>query len=148
MRTYSQPLVIILGVLGMIPFVFSAYLSLTAKTFLDVSGTHLFTTYSALILSYLSGMLWGQVIHKEKSTSGSYLLICSNVLSYGAWASLIINVPELSIALLLLGFISVFWVDARWIKFKGNSHTRYTNMRFLLTIFVCVLHLLVLFPHY
>ncbi|MBD5769611.1 DUF3429 domain-containing protein [Marinomonas colpomeniae] len=147
MRTSSSILSLQLSVLGIIPFAFSTYLSWTNQMLFDESGSYLFTTYSAIILSFLSGTLWGQCINKRISTMSQYLLISSNVIALGAWFSLLLEVSSLSIALLLLGFISLFWVEARSLREENSVHSRYLNMRFGITLIVCVLHLLMLYPH-
>ncbi|MBR7889059.1 DUF3429 domain-containing protein [Marinomonas sp. A79] len=148
MRTPNSYLTIILGVLGIIPFAAATYISWNNHTFLGFSGFTLFSTYSAVILSFLSGALWGQLIHKDISPLGRFLFISSNVLALAAWASLLIHIPSLSIALLLLGFMSVFWVEARTLVLIRSPNARYLNMRFVITIIVCVLHLAMLYPHY
>jgi hypothetical protein len=148
MRTSASSLTLTLATLGIIPFVFATYLSWSNDVFLDKSGLDLFITYSAIILSFMAGTLWGQRIHKDSNTLSKYVLISSNVIALGAWFSLLIDVPVLSIALLFLGFISIFWVEAKSLKQSEYSDSRYLNMRLLLTLFVCVLHLLVLYPHH
>lgn len=147
MRTSSSILSLQLSVLGIIPFAFATYLSWTDQTFFNESGAYLFTTYSAIILSFLSGTLWGQCINKRISTMSQYLLISSNVIALGAWCSLLLDVSPLSIALLLLGFISLFWAELRSLREEDNGHSRYLNMRFGITLIVCVLHLFMLYPH-
>jgi len=138
----------LLGMLGLIPFVFAMYLSLIDGSFLGKSGHYIFITYSAIILSFLGGTLWGQFIHKSLHPFTKYLLISSNLITLGAWLSLLLELPTLSIALLLLGFISTFWVEARSLKSIIDPNSRYLNMRFALTIAVSVLHLFMLYPRY
>ena len=147
MRTSASFLTVILATLGMIPFVFATYLSWSNQVFFEKSGLDLFITYSAIILSFMGGTLWGQFIHKNIGSLSRYVLISSNFLAIGAWFSLLIDVPVLSIGLLFLGFISTFWVEARSLKHNESANARYLNMRFTVTIVVCVLHLLVLYPH-
>lgn len=147
MRTSASTHPIVLASFGVIPFIFATYLSWANGTFFGVSGLELFITYSAIILSFMAGTLWGQRIQKDMNPLSKYVLISSNTISLGAWLSLLIDVPVLSIALLFLGFISLFWVEARSLKQSESSDARYLNMRFFLTIIVCVLHLLVLYPH-
>lgn len=147
MRTSASTLTAILAVLGVIPFVFATYLSWSGQVFFEKSGLNLFITYSAIILSFMGGTLWGQFIHKNIDALSRYVLISSNFLAIGAWFSLLIYVPVLSIGLLFLGFISTFWVEVRALKHNESTNARYLNLRFIVTIIVCVLHLLVLYPH-
>ena len=148
MRTSASFLPILLSGLGLIPFLFAMYISWIDSAFLGKSGHEIFTTYSATILSFLGGTLWGQFIHKTLNPLTKYLLISSNLITLGAWLSLLLEMPTLSIALLLLGFISTFWVEARFLKSIIAPDSRYLNMRFALTIAVSVLHLFMLYPHY
>ncbi|MCB5162715.1 DUF3429 domain-containing protein [Marinomonas algarum] len=148
MRTPNTSLTTLLGVLGIIPFAAATYFSWIGQPFLGLSGYTLFSTYSAIILSFLGGALWGQLIHKEINSLGRFLLISSNLLALAAWVALLIGIPSLSIAILLLGFMSVFWVEARSLKLIRSPNAPYLNMRFVITIIVCVLHLIMLYPHY
>ena len=151
MRASASPYTMILGAMGLIPFVFATYLSWTNATFFDRSGLYLFITYGAIILSFLSGTLWGQFVHKESSPVSKYLLISSNVVAVAAWFSLLLDIQVLSIALLFLGFISTFWGEARFarqVESAALPASPYLTMRFVLTLIVCVLHLLVFYPSY
>ncbi len=150
MRVSASPYTFILGTMGLVPFLFATYLSWTNQTFFDRSGLYLFITYGAIILSFLSGSLWGQFVHRESSPLSMYLLISSNVVAVAAWFSLLLDIQVLSIALLFLGFISTFWGEARF-AFAKQTHAEnspYLTMRFVLTLVVCVLHLLVFYPSY
>ncbi|BFM50762.1 DUF3429 domain-containing protein [Marinomonas sp. THO17] len=148
MRASASPYTMILGAMGLIPFVFATYLSWTDTTLFDRSGLYLFITYGAIILSFLSGTLWGQFIHKESSLVSKYLLISSNVVAVAAWFSLLLDIQVLSIALLFLGFISTFWGEARFAREADTEVSPYLTLRFVLTMIVCVLHLLVFYPSY
>ncbi|WP_394181985.1 DUF3429 domain-containing protein [Marinomonas posidonica] len=148
MRTSASPYTFILGAMGLIPFLCATYLSWTNQTFFDRSGLYLFITYGAIILSFLSGTLWGQFVHRESSPLSIYLLISSNVVAVAAWFSLLLDIQVLSIALLFLGFISTFWGEARFARQNHSENSPYLTMRFVLTLIVCVLHLLVFYPSY
>jgi len=148
MRTSDSPMTLTLAVLGIIPFAFATYLSWVHQTFFEKSGLYLFASYSAIILSFLAGTLWGQLIHKDNTLFSKSLLIGSNIITLGAWCSLLLDASTLSISLLFLGFISIFWLEARALKLVKETPTSYINMRFSITAVVCILHLLVLYPHY
>ncbi|NMT18328.1 DUF3429 domain-containing protein, partial [Vibrio parahaemolyticus] len=51
-----------LGYLGLVPFVFSLGLIFTDISLFNLSGQQFFIAYSAVILSFLSGILWGNGI--------------------------------------------------------------------------------------
>ncbi|WP_187424839.1 DUF3429 domain-containing protein [Marinomonas sp. IMCC 4694] len=138
----------LLGSLGVIPFATATYLNWQNETFLGWSGHELFSTYSAMILSFLSGALWGQLVHKQVSTFGKWLLLSTKLIALAAWLALLMHTTALAIALLLLGFMSIFWLEVRANTLIQPSHSHYFNMRFVITLVVCVLHLLMLYPHY
>lgn len=146
MRSY-QPVVITLATLSILPFLLATYLNLANDTLFGKTGVTFFATYGAIILSFISGVLWGRVIEQPEHNTGKTLLISSNIILLSAWCSLLMNTPELSVVLLLLGFISLYWIEARWLK-PTKTIKPYLSMNFGLTSIVCVMHLLVLYPHY
>lgn len=148
MRTASRPLIILLSIFSFLPFILATGLSITGVTFLGKTGIELFVLYSAIILSFLSGMTWGQILESPVKKSGRKILISGSLLTFAAWFSLLLDIPELSIAILLLGFVSIFWVEARWLKLLSIPQSYYSRMRFTLTALVCTLHLFVLFPYH
>lgn len=147
MRSY-KPVMATLAVLGIFPFLFATYLSLVNGSFLGKSGVTLFATYAAVILSFVGGTMWGRLIELPESRNGAKLLICSFVTVFCAWISLLLKTPELSVVLLLLSLITIFWVDARWLKQANNAKPYYTSLNFGLTSVTSIMHLLVLYPHY
>jgi|GEM_PF-1451998 len=146
MRPY-KPVVMTIATLSILPFVLATYFSLANTDFLGKAGVTLFATYGAVVLSLLSGIIWGRIIELPESKHGRKLLVSCNVILLSAWVSLLMNTPELSVALLLLGFVSIYWVEARWLK-PSNANKPYMSMHFGLTTVVCIMHLLVLYPHY
>lgn len=147
MRSY-KPIVATLAVLGIIPFLFTTYLSLTNGSFLGKSGVTLFASYAAVMISFIGGTMWGRLIELPESRTGAKLLICSFIAVFFAWVSLLLKTPELSVVLLLLSLITIFWVDARWLKQSNNAKPYYTSLNFSLTSVISIMHLLVLYPHY
>jgi hypothetical protein len=147
MRSY-KPVMATLAVLGIFPFLFATYLSLVNGSFLGKSGVTLFATYAAVILSFVGGTMWGRLIELPESRNGAKLLICSFVTVFFAWVSLLLKTPELSVVLLLLSLITIFWIDARWLKHANNAKPYYTSLNFGLTSVTSIMHLLVLYPHY
>ena len=146
MRFY-KPVVVTLAALSIIPFTLATYLNFSNNTLAGYTGVTIFATYGAVILSFLSGVIWGRVIEQPENGAGKLLLVSSNIVLLSAWCSLLLKTPELSIVLLLLGFISLFWLEARWVK-PSYVNKAYATLHFSLTSIVCVMHLLVLYPHY
>ena len=143
-----KPVVFTLATLSILPLLFATYLSLAHQSFLGKSGITLFATYGAIILSFLGGGIWGQVIQQPESNNGKKLLLSAYLIMTAAWVSLLFITPELSVAFLLLGLITVFWVEVRWLKQLNKDKSYHFSLRFGLTSVASILHLLVLYPHY
>ena len=141
----SRPVILTLGFLGLIPFIGS-----TLAYFLDLTNginiQAIFITYSAVILSFLCGAIWGQVLEQPAQAKGKPLLVCSNIIALIAWLGLLLEQPHLSLLALLGGYVSVFWLEVRWLRQLRADTSYYPNMRFILTVIVCAMHLLMLYP--
>lgn len=148
MRTSSRYLITTLGFLGLAPFVASMIAYHVDWFHASSISQKLFISYGAIILSFLSGAVWGQVIEQPYQAKGRILLIGSNLVTIGAWIALIVEQPQLSLLLLLLGYVSLFWTEVRWLKMLRTDNSFYPGMRFVLTAIVCSLHVLMLYPRY
>ena len=133
-----------LGYLGLLPFIGSIILVLADKQLFGLSGQQIFIAYSAVILSFLSGILWGTVIGNFQSKFGMASLILSNVFALMAWAALLLG-THYSIAIVLLetGFIAV-WIAEKYMSETNNivNPNGYQTLRNRLTIGVIVMHLI------
>ena len=148
MRNSSRSLIQTLGVLGLVPFIAS-----TLTFHFDFYGhgffaQSVFVAYSAVILSFLSGAIWGQVLEQPFQSKGKALLVGSNIVAILAWCGLLIHQPHMSLLLLLCGYISIFWLEVRWLKQIRPDQSFYPSLRFLLTLLVCAMHLLMLYPKF
>lgn len=143
-----KPVVFTLAILSILPLFFTTYLSLTHKMFLDTSGITLFAMYGAIVLSFLCGVIWGQVIEQPENNNGKKLLISSYLIMSAAWIALLFKTPELSVVFLLLGLITIFWVEVHWLKPENSEKSYHFSLHFCLTTVASILHLLVLYPSY
>ena len=122
---------IILGWLGVTPFVFSSFLVIINNQYvyeMKIIGL----LYASIILSFLGAVHWGFLLKNEKSES--FLWFWGIFTSLLAWISLIIIVvfkifyiPSL---FLTLGFVAALFIDMK-IFLKS---TWYSNLRVKLTI--------------
>lgn len=108
---------------------------------------YIFISYSAIILSFLAGILWskGKIDSQHKVSKAA--IFFSNLIALSAWASLIlINFSSMltmfAVALLLGGFGSLLLAE-RALNIDSQD-TNYWRMRLLLTMIVIVVHALVL----
>ncbi|MBM6551431.1 DUF3429 domain-containing protein [Marinomonas ostreistagni] len=146
MRISSRPIIMTLGYLGLVPFIASTVIHLTGWMRTELEPQTVFITYSAIILSFLCGALWGQVIEQPMQPRGRTLLVCSNIVALVAWLGLLIQQPHMSLLALFCGYVSVFWLEVRWLKQLRADNSYYPSMRFALTTIVCSMHLLMLYP--
>ncbi|MGF1848694.1 DUF3429 domain-containing protein [Vibrio lentus] len=132
-----------LGYMGLIPFLFGLLLSLTDSQFLGLSGETLFITYSVVILSFLSGILWGSGIENFESQSSNKALIPSNVIVLVAWLAVLLGEQKefLTTLLLIIGYIAV-WQAEKSMREESQSQgpDGYFDMRTRLTSSVVLMH--------
>ncbi|MDN2667350.1 DUF3429 domain-containing protein [Vibrio sp. 14N.309.X.WAT.E.F5] len=132
-----------LGYMGLIPFLFGLVLSLTDSQFLGLSGETLFITYSVVILSFLSGILWGSGIENFESQSSNKALILSNVIVLFAWLAVLLGEQKefLTTLILITGYI-VVWRAERSMREENQSEgpDGYFDMRTRLTSSVVLMH--------
>ncbi|CDU04875.1 hypothetical protein VCR14J2_390039 [Vibrio coralliirubri] len=132
-----------LGYMGLIPFLFGLLLSLTDSQFFSFSGESLFITYSVVILSFLSGILWGNGIDNFESQSSNKALILSNVIVLAAWLAVLLGEQQefLTTLILIIGYIAV-WRAERSMREENQSEgpDGYFDMRTRLTSSVVLMH--------
>ena len=132
-----------LGYMGLIPFLFGLLLSLTDSQSFSLSGETLFITYSVVILSFLSGILWGNGIENFESQSSNKALILSNVIVLAAWLAVLLGEQQefLTTLILILGYIAV-WRTERSMREENQSEgpDGYFDMRTRLTSSVALMH--------
>ena len=132
-----------LGYMGLIPFLFGLLLSLTDSQFLGLSGETLFIAYSVVILSFLSGILWGNGIENFESQSSNKALILSNVIVLVSWLAVQLGEQKefLTTLILIIGYIAV-WRAERSMREENQSEgpDGYFDMRTRLTSSVVLMH--------
>ncbi|CDU11547.1 DUF3429 domain-containing protein [Vibrio coralliirubri] len=132
-----------LGYMGLIPFLFGLLLALTDSQLFSLSGETLFITYSVVILSFLSGILWGNGIENFESQSSNKALILSNVIVLAAWLAVLLGEPQefLTTLILIIGYIAV-WRAERSMREENQSEgpDGYFDMRTRLTSSVVLMH--------
>ena len=167
-QSVSQ-LVNLLGFAGLIPFVVPVVLmvqgALAASGFESAAlfglyAPYVFITYSAIILSFLCGALWGKTVSGRCRQTSNAVLIFSNLIALCAWSCtlLIYLAPIMSIfavTLLLAGFLAVLFCErefelmaAQAAQEESDENFRlssYWKMRVQLTLMVSALHLVVVY---
>jgi len=139
--------IISLGCLGLAPFIAATWLIISGSHFFSLDPLLLFGSYSAIILTFLGGVLWGRGLTVSNPQLRIGLLLSSNVVALIAWTSLLLagGLTTATLTVLMLGFAVVYGIE-RLVREPDNQDylAVYTNLRGLLTALVTGLHLLVL----
>jgi hypothetical protein len=149
-------LMICLGYLGLIPFLIPLWrmivavsqgLGVDSASLYGLYAPYVFITYSAVILSFLAGILWAKSRFNKQHKASKAAIIFSNIMAISAWISLIIinysqMLTMLAVALLLGGFGSLLLAE-RSLNIDSDD-TKYWRMRLVLTMIVIAAHSLVL----
>ena len=132
-----------LGYLGLIPFAFGLLLILLDAQFFSLGGEQLFVSYSVVILSFLSGVLWGRAIDYPEQSLSRKALLLSNVFLLIAWAALLQGAGSTSLTIIVLaaGYIAVWFSEYQLRPQPQNQLPEgYMGMRGILTSSVVLMH--------
>lgn len=129
-RTKVQQL---LGYAGLIPFVFIAVWCAVVGGEVNQAALWLFTSYSAIILSFLAGTLW-----HAKSEQATLLMVLSNAFAIGAWLAIAL-LDVNAILFLILSFVTLLVVELKLANHQAQG--AYVKLRIILTTIVISLHI-------
>ena len=133
---------------GILPFLIAILMVALGSTLFSVSGELLFVTYSAIILTFMAGTLWGQCSHSaESATDHRIPIVVSNIWAIIAWLCVIliqVNEALLSVVILLLalGYFHIL-IQEKKVNLLVASES-YLTLRTQVTCKVIILHLLLL----
>jgi hypothetical protein len=139
----NQRLISSLSFFGLLPFFGAAFLMMAGILPLMMDPKKIFVGYSVIILAFLSGSLWGQVLDQADSIPSRVILVASNLIALLGWASLGLSNYSLVIATLSLGYILILSLEYSFasLLFDDVSHT-YFKLRCKLTTIVLLTHVL------
>jgi hypothetical protein len=128
----------LLGVAGLLPFVACAIAALSKGPY-EAIGLAALIGYGAVILAFLGGVHWGVVLAPAASPRLQRLRLALGVVpSLIGWAALglgIASLPELALALLILGFGGTVVVESRWAR-ESLLPSGYMGLRWMLSVVV------------
>ena len=130
-------LIKLLTYLGALPFFLAIYLSFTQQTFLGVEGVQWFLTYGLVILSFMAGTLWGQVVND--SVRVKRIALGTNVITLVAWFAFLLNAPPIVLLLIALGFLALYLLEL-FVMSHIKRPNYYLGLRFRVTALVVVAH--------
>ena len=137
----NSKIALYLGYLGLAPFVLSLLLVNFTVDFQDAS-TRGFTLYSAIIISFMSGIHWGIALLKNQDCHIRF--IASIMPPILAWAAVLFFPLPFLLGALGLVHLAELKID-RVLFGYPEIQTWYFRMRFRLTSLVIVLHLIMIF---
>ncbi|MFT5720819.1 MAG: hypothetical protein ACI9W6_001119 [Motiliproteus sp.] len=151
----------LLGDLGVLPFmvltglIANGHFSGQGVQSASLFGLHalsVFTAYSAVILSFLSGALWerSRLAESKRRTASATtsLILFSNLVALTAWVCLLLIpiapiMTLFALCALIAGFLSLLWIELSSGKIRLTSISSYGSMRLRITITVVLLHALI-----
>lgn len=127
----------LLTYLGATPFFLAIFISLSNHSFLGVEGSKWFLTYGLVILTFMAGTLWGQVVNL--STKVKRIALASNAITLAAWFAFLLADTAVVLIIIALGFVALYLLE-----FFVISHTKrpdyYLGLRLKVTALVVVAH--------
>jgi hypothetical protein len=119
---------------GATPFAVPALLYLFGINQLPLLGAlqPIVASYGLVILSFMAGVHWGQVIHQAR---WHQLLIISNVITLSGWFAFLTANITLLWCVLMLGFVALLLVDRRLLAADLITQV-YWQLRVLVTAIV------------
>ncbi|PWQ96468.1 DUF3429 domain-containing protein [Leucothrix pacifica] len=134
-------LIKLLTYLGAAPFFLAAGLSFAGNTFLGVTASQWFLSYGLVILSFMAGTLWGQVINEQSHIKA--IAIATNAITLAAWFTFLLGSPSLTLVMVALGFVALYLLEATFMK-PLNKPSYYLSLRRNVTTLVVIAHGLML----
>ncbi len=133
-----------LGWLGLLPLAMTLFYAWIKDPAIP---TLLFLAFSAVLLSFVAGAQWGQVLFSPADDADLRpVLAISAMVSLTAWTALFLGVPLLSTAALMGGYLLSYAVENRFLA--AAQPTWYRQMRLYLTTGVVLLHGFMILRHF
>lgn len=125
-----------LGCAGLIPFI-SLPLSVVLDLLSYSLAAHYFTLYSAIILSFLGGVLWFSSLVEKNTQHMIYVAMLPSIM---AWLALILLPISFSIPILSVCFVGLIFYEQKFLLMPESLVKEYTRLRWFLTIVVTGAH--------
>ncbi|MGR6870753.1 DUF3429 domain-containing protein [Pseudomonas sp. HK3] len=132
----------LLTYLGAVPFFLAIGLDLFNYPFLGVDGTQWFITYSLVILSFMGGTLWGQVVNQ--SIDVKRVALASNTVTLTAWFAFLLASTQAALITFALGFIALYVLEMLVMRHVSRPHY-YLGLRLRVTAFVVMAHCVMIY---
>ena len=137
-----HPLAILLGVLGLIPFVLMGIGSVSYNADSSLAAVRGLIAYGGVILSFLGGVHWGFTLTEEDAPPLVRARLGLGVLpAMVGWAAILFSIisrPVFGIAVLIAGMIATIIVETRAQK-RDLMPSGYLALRWVLTVVVVLI---------
>lgn len=151
----NDPLVLLLGLLGLVPFLVCAYLAVAWREPADARAMIALIAYGAVILSFLGGVHWGFALTEPPASLAGLAPIPTRqdpahrpriglgvLPSLIGWLALLIAVlasaPVIALCVLIAGFLATNIAEQSGYR-RGWVPGRYLWLRWFLTVVVVAL---------
>lgn len=155
MMRANDPLVLLVGLLGLIPFLVCAYLASAWRGAADGQAMIALIAYGAVILSFLGGVHWGFALAEPPASLAGLAPVPSRqdpahkpriglgvVPSLVGWVALVVGVlgsaPVIALCILIAGFLAANIGEHSGYR-RGWVPARYLWLRWVLTTVVVAL---------
>jgi hypothetical protein len=131
-----------LGFAGLLPFIILSVLAFNHSLLAPEHTILGFVSYSAVILSFIAGSLWGKAVILTLDNNIAKLLIISNIIALASWVALLTPFVLSALILLASGHLYLLYVE-----FKAkqlSSTTSYLTLRTILTSVAVTCHVVVM----
>lgn len=131
----NATLIKVLTFAGALPFIIALLFTFLGYEFFNVSGQQWFLTYGLLILSFMAGTLWGQVVNQTTKT----IAIVTNIITLLAWFAFLLADTTTILTVNALGFIALYLLESQLMTLvKRPSY--YLRLRLHVTAIVVIAH--------
>lgn len=129
--------------LGALPFFLAILISLGNWSLFTIQGIQWFLTYGLVILSFMAGTLWGQMVCADSNNSFSTktIAIASNLITLIAWFTFLLSENSTAIVLVGLGFIALYLLEVLLIR-DVKRPAYYLSLRLGVTAVVVFAHVI------
>jgi hypothetical protein len=135
-------LIKLLTYLGTLPFFLAIYLSLSDQVLFGSDGTRWFITYGLVILSFMAGTLWGQMLNESGRVKS--IAAATNVITLIAWFTYLLADSPIVLMTIAFGFVVLYLIELLVIS-PSKRPVYYIELRLRVTAIVVLAHVFMLF---
>jgi hypothetical protein len=135
-------LIKLLTYLGTLPFFLAIYMNLSDQVLFGSDGTRWFITYGLVILSFMAGTLWGQMLNESGRVKS--IPAATNVITLIAWFTYLLADSPIVLMTIAFGFVVLYLIELLVIS-PSKRPVYYIELRLRVTALVLLAHVFMLF---